>query len=233
MMCAVSKNEATIIHRYLGYSRSDIAITGNARFDLLTDSSTDRREILLMPTLRSHLFFSGKEDFVKSEYYQVYSRLIQSRELGAVLSKHDCTLSFYLHPTFSHHESLFSTDIENINILGDSDIQISDLLMRCSMLVTDYSSVAWDMLYMNKPILFFQFDLDLFLKTSGSYMDMRKDLPGDRCETVEELLTLIGKYAEDGLRIPDRYAKMRESFFAYTDMNNCKRIAEEIGRRRL
>jgi CDP-glycerol glycerophosphotransferase (TagB/SpsB family) len=101
------------------------------------------------------------------------------------------------------------------------------------MLITDYSSVAWDILYMNKPILFFQFDVELFLDTSGSYMDMRKDLPGDRCETEDELLGLIDKYAANDLRIPDKYARLRESFFTYTDKNNCRRITEEIKRRGL
>jgi CDP-glycerol glycerophosphotransferase (TagB/SpsB family) len=232
-MCAASEHEATIIRRYLGYDRANIAVTGNARFDLLKDASEGRREILLMPTLRSHLFYSGREDFMASDYYRVYSRLINSQRLDAILAKHGYTLSFYLHPSFSKHEELFVTERANINVVGDSDAQISDLLARCGMLITDYSSVAWDVLYMNKPILFFQFDLDLFLDTSGSYMDLRKDLPGERCETEEELLGLLGRSIENGLRMPDEYAKMREDFFTYTDRENCRRIAEEIGRRKL
>jgi CDP-glycerol glycerophosphotransferase (TagB/SpsB family) len=86
---------------------------------------------------------------------------------------------------------------------------------------------------MNKPILFFQFDLELFLSTSGSYMDLRQDLPGERCETEEELLALIDRYAANGLQMPDQYAKTRESFFTYTDRNNCRRIVAEIKRRGL
>jgi CDP-glycerol glycerophosphotransferase (TagB/SpsB family) len=89
------------------------------------------------------------------------------------------------------------------------------------------------MLYMNKPILFFQYDLGLFLETSGSYMDMREDLPGDRCDTEEELFGLVEEYAKDGMRMPERYAKKREDFFAYTDQDNCRRIAEEIESRGL
>jgi hypothetical protein len=233
MMCAVSEREATIIRRYLGYARSSIAITGNARFDSLTDASECRREILLMPSLRSHLFYSGRDDFRNSEYYSVYSKLLKSRELDAALAKGGYTLSFYIHPSFSKHEDLFSTDLGSINIVSDDDVQISDLLERCGMLITDYSSVAWDILYMNKPVLFFQFDIELFLATSGSYMDLRTDLPGERCETEEELVRLVEKYVGNGLKIPDRYARMRESFFTYMDRGNCRRIAEEIKGRKL
>jgi CDP-glycerol glycerophosphotransferase (TagB/SpsB family) len=231
LMTAVSEEEATIIRRYLRYERSRIAVTGSARFDCLTDKSEGRKEILLMPTIRIQLFYSGEADFKESDYYRVYSSLLKSERLIALLKKYGYTLNFYLHPSFSQFEGLFSAGDDAVKIMLEDDVPINELLMRCGMLITDYSSVTWDMLYMNKPILFFQFDLDLFLETSGSYMDMRKDLPGDRCDTEEELFGLIEQYAANGLRMPDRYAGMREGFFAYTDRDNCKRIAEEIRRR--
>jgi CDP-glycerol glycerophosphotransferase (TagB/SpsB family) len=215
------------------YERSRIAVTGGARFDYLTDTSEGRKEILLMPTIRIQLFYSGEADFKESEYYRVYSSLLKSERLISILKKYGYTLNFYLHPSFSQFEGLFRSDDDVVKIMRENDVPVNELLMRCGMLITDYSSVTWDVLYMNKPILFFQFDLDLFLETSGSYMDMREDLPGERCDTEEELFGLIEKYAADGLRIPDRYAQMREDFFAYTDRDNCKRIAEEIERRGL
>ena len=42
------------------------------------------------------------------------------------------------------------------------------------MLITDYSSVSWDIYYMEKPILFYQFDLEQYNETNGSYIDMDK-----------------------------------------------------------
>jgi glycosyltransferase involved in cell wall biosynthesis/CDP-glycerol glycerophosphotransferase (TagB/SpsB family) len=233
LMTAVSENEANIIRKYLRYERSRVAVTGSARFDYLSDQSDDRKEILLMPTIRIQLFYSGEEDFKNSDYYRVYSSLLQSEKLLFILKKYGYTLNFYMHPSFRQFEHLFKSDNDSVKIMYDDNAPIGDLLARCGMLITDYSSVAWDVLYMNKPILFFQFDTDLFLRTSGSYMDLYKDLPGDRCETEEDLLVLIGEYAANGLQIPARYAKIRESFFTYTDRGNCRRIAEEINRRGL
>jgi CDP-glycerol glycerophosphotransferase (TagB/SpsB family) len=231
LMTAVSQREATIIRRYLRYERSRIAVTGNARFDYLTDKSEGRKEILLMPTIRIQLFYSGEDDFKESEYYRVYSSLLKSERLVSILKKYGYTLNFYLHPSFSQFEGLFSSGDDAVRVMREDDVPINELLMRCGMLITDYSSVAWDVLYMNKPILFFQYDLDLFVNTSGSYMDMREDLPGERCDTEEELFGLIEKYAANGLRAPARYDGVREDFFAYTDKGNCRRIAEEIKRR--
>jgi glycosyltransferase involved in cell wall biosynthesis len=233
LMTAVSEAEATIIRRYLRYERSRIAVTGSARFDYLTDSSEGRKEILLMPTIRIQLFYSGEADFKESDYYRVYSSLIRSERLISLLKKHGYTLNFYLHPSFSQFEGLFHSGDAAVRVMREDDVPIGELLTRSALLITDYSSVAWDMLYMNKPILFFQYDLDLFLETSGSYMDMREDLPGERCDTEEELFGLIEEYAKGGMRMPERYAKKREDFFAYTDQDNCKRIAEEIERRGL
>jgi CDP-glycerol glycerophosphotransferase (TagB/SpsB family) len=233
LVTAVSRREQSILHRYLGYARKAIAITGSARFDSLSDESGGYKEILLMPTIRSHLFYSGERDFIASDYYKMYAALLGSDRLNEVLAKHGYTLNYFLHPSFSHFSHLFESDRENIRIVRDEEEQVHDLLTRCKMLITDYSSVAWDILYMNKPILFFQFDLDTFLNTSGSYMDMRKDLPGDRCETVDELLGLIESYAERGFGLPDKYAAMRKDFFTYTDDKICERIAEEIVKRRL
>lgn len=61
---------------------------------------------------------------------------------------------------------------------------------------TDYSSVSWDVYYLGKPILFYQFDLDKYNETNGSYIDMEKDLFGERCLTREELLPKIHEYYE-------------------------------------
>ncbi|WP_396133684.1 CDP-glycerol glycerophosphotransferase family protein, partial [Faecalibacillus intestinalis] len=39
---------------------------------------------------------------------------------------------------------------------------IQNQLINCKLLITDYSSVCWDMLFMAKPVLFFQFDIDRY-----------------------------------------------------------------------
>ena len=50
------------------------------------------------------------------------------------------------------------------------------------------------------PILFYQFDLDQYNKTNGSYIDMETELWGDRCAEQAELIQLIKKYAENGFQ---------------------------------
>ena len=96
------------------------------------------------------------------------------------------------------------------------------------MLITDYSSVSWDVYYLGKPILFYQFDLDKYNETNGSYIDMEKDLFGERCLTREELLTKIHEYYENGFKEKTAYAEMRKKYLAYHDHNNRRRTYEFI-----
>ena len=96
------------------------------------------------------------------------------------------------------------------------------------MMITDYSSACWDAYYLEKPILFYQFDLKQYNETNGSYIDMEKDLFGDCCTKQNELVRLIREYAENGFREKETYTAMRENLFVARDHDNCKRIYEYI-----
>ena len=70
--------------------------------------------------------------------------------------------------------------------------------MRCSMLITDYSSVCWDVYYMDKPVLFYQFDYDMYNQAHGSYINMENDLFGNRSTTEDALLNDVEYFANNG-----------------------------------
>ena len=71
-------------------------------------------------------------------------------------------------------------------------------MMRCSMLITDYSSVCWDVYYMDKPVLFYQFDYDMYNQAHGSYINMENDLFGNRSTTEDALLNDVEYFANNG-----------------------------------
>lgn len=51
---------------------------------------------------------------------------------------------------------------DRIHLISFGEVAVNEMLMRCRMLITDYSSVCWDVLYQDKPTLFYQFDLDKY-----------------------------------------------------------------------
>ncbi|MED4224281.1 CDP-glycerol glycerophosphotransferase family protein [Neobacillus cucumis] len=225
-----SEHEKEIIKQNFGYREEEVIITGLSRWDVLTDQSQGKSTstILLMPTWRSWMDDLPEEKFIQSEYYRQYESLLNSQDLDQLLEQYDIHLSFFIHPKFKAYIDQFTSENPRVKIYQFGDIQLNELLMQSSLLITDYSSVSWDMYYQKKPIIFYQFDLDDYLKYQGSYIDMEKDLFGDRTSTVDGLISLIKKYANRQYKEEDTYAFMRKKYLTYTDKQNSSRIYQEI-----
>ena len=236
----VSDREAGIVRDALGFSEAQAAITGYARFDALADQSEGRREILFMPTIRGNLFWAGESDFMADAYYKIYRSILQDPRLLKILETWDYDLNFFVHPSISRFAHLFEAadpamdgEEENhsghrIRLVRDSQTPMDTLMMRCAGLITDYSSIAWDVLYMKKPVIFFQYDLPFFLETSGSYLDLVHQSPGDRTETIGGLLDLIEAYAARDFEMPVRYSARLDAEYRYRDQKNAERIMNAI-----
>ena len=230
---ATSDLEAGIIKNELGFPGYAVPVTGYARFDALYDTSGDSREILLMPTHRSWLFGVERDIFTASDYYHRYMAILNSDELISYLEQKDVYLNFYLHPSIGEHVSAFSGKSDRVRIIRFGEVSLDDLMMRCKLLVTDYSSVAWDVFYMGKPIILYQYDMEKYQETWGSYIDLEKDSPGERAQTHKELITLIKSYVDNGFEMKTEILDKREKTFTYIDHDNSRRICEALRSRAL
>ena len=226
---ASSELEKEIIKKDFGYKPEQIPVTGLSRWDILQDKADPAHpSILIMPTWRSWLEDQTDEAFCQSSYYREYAALLNDQELRTFLHQTHTELIFYIHPKLREYISAFHIKDPQIHLIPFGNIPLDQLIMRCSMLITDYSSVSWDFYYLGKPILFYQFDLVKYNETNGSYIDMEKELFGDRCMTREELLPKIYEYYENNFKEKTEYAEMRKKYFAYHDHNNRKRTYEFI-----
>ena len=223
-----SQAEKNIVTKIFGYAPEEVCVTGLARWDELEDKSQNLREILLMPTWRSWLDEIQDSEFVESDYYKNYMELLHSERLKKILEDNDLTLNFYIHPKFKDYIANFNVDSNRIRIIPYGEEPLNELMMRCKLLITDYSSVCWDVFYMNKPILFYQFDYKMYNSIHGSYINMEKELFGDRSLTLDKLLDDLEKSIGMDFKLPYEYKLMREDSFAFIDKNNCSRIVQEI-----
>lgn len=233
LITCVSENEAAIFRDDLEYSEEKIAITGYARFDALKDISEGRSEVLIMPSIRANIFWVTEKEFRMDPYYKVYTGILNDPALHETLENNDLWLNFFLHPSIDRFAHLFESGYERIHVVKAGEESLDGLMMRARLLITDYSSVAWDFLYMGKPILFFQYDEVDFLEASGSYIDLAKALPGDRATDANELIRLLCQYAREGLHLPEKYQQMRLSAFKWFDCGSSERIINEIEERAL
>lgn len=224
-----SDYEKNIIKNHFDYDENEIINTGLCRWDVLEDkSNSENREILLMPTWRSWMDGISEEKFIETDYYKNYLGLLNSNKLQEIVEKNNIKLSFFIHPKFKEYIGKFTSNNKNINIYEYGEVKVNDLLMKSSMLITDYSSVAWDMYYQKKPIVFYQFDIEEYDKYQGSYLDMETELFGDRVFKLDELIEVMEEYISNDFEEKEEFADMRSKYFSHVDKNNCERTYKTI-----
>lgn len=226
----------SIIKGEYGYKEDIVKLTGLPRYDLLENKK--QKKIVIMPTWRMDL--SNKIDtktgvrkynniFKNSEYFKFYNELINDKGLLDVLKKKKYKCSFVLHNGHSANKEDFKTN-KYIQIV-DGSINYSDLFSENSLLITDYSSVAFDFAYLNKPVIYTQFDREKFFANQiykEGYFDYEKNGFGPVLYDYKNTIKEIIKYIENDCTLESKYEKRIKKFYKYTDKNNCERVYQEI-----
>ena len=103
----------------------------------------------------------------------------------------------------------------------------NELMGVIDILITDYSSIFFDYLVTNKPIVFYAWDNDLYLNERGLYIS-KDELPGPIADNIEELVALI-KNINDVIPVyKNRYEKMTKEMVPYEDGKVTKRYIDYI-----
>ena len=219
-----SQKEQDIVVGNFGYQMNRAPILGFSRWDVLEDKSTrEKPQILLMPTWRPWLEEQDDEVFVTSEYFKQYSSLIRNPRLLSILEEHDAKLRFFIHPKLSEQLGNFEADGGRIELVPQGSEPLNEVMMESNMLITDYSSVCWDMLYMDKPVVFYQFDQELYEKVIGSYVDLSNDLPGDVCLEEEAVVDAVAACIDREFSIAPEHEQKLSGWFANKDRLNRQR----------
>lgn len=94
------------------------------------------------------------------------------------------------------------------------------------MLLTDYTSVSWDFLYQNKPIIFYMFDQEILEEKRGTYLNLDEDLYGYKAVNSDEVIHLLERIVtEDNTNL---WYEKAEYYFDYFDQENCRRLADKV-----
>lgn len=68
---------------------------------------------------------------------------------------------------------------------------INDLLFITDILITDYSSIPFEFSFLQKPMIFYPYDLDEYRKTRGFWDSYHELVPGPIAYSTEEIVQLI------------------------------------------
>ncbi|MBJ7694917.1 hypothetical protein C6P08_07415 [Weissella confusa] len=105
----------------------------------------------------------------------------------------------------------------------------NELLGVTDVLITDYSSVFFDFLVTNKPVIFYVWDRDEYSDERGMYLS-ENELPGVSCVDTVTLITAIDEVLESGVSdlFADRYASLQRRMTGYEDGAVTARYVERI-----
>jgi CDP-glycerol glycerophosphotransferase (TagB/SpsB family) len=204
-----------------------LKLTGLARHDRL--EARDGDYILVSPTWRSFLAGAEEEDFRASEFFRSWHKLIYDPRLSAALAKAGVHLKVVLHSSISEFASCFEeTDLIKVSRYEDV-VSFADLLSDARLLVTDYSSISFDVLYLRRPVVYFTFpETQRHSTNSGADLDLYGEL-GYRAETVDGAVEAIAAAAGRAFAADPEKVARADAFFAFgNDGQNCKRIIEAV-----
>ncbi len=229
-----AKPEYDYIKEHFGYPQGHLEYVGFARFDDYHGVEFNKKEIVLMPSWREWIAsknefsneFEDTSNFTHTEYFQKYQQLINNDELNKLLKDNDIIMYFYPHRNMQKYIDCFSTSSDNIKIVTNKTVNIRDLLINCSAMITDYSSVAIDFAYMKKPVIYYQFDEQKFRKAQyqEGYFSYRDSGLGTVCNTEEETVEKLKQIIEQDYKMDDKFLRAHSEFFPIWDNRNCERI---------
>lgn len=179
-------------HTPYRYTTREARLTGLPRFDRLRAlgaavAPADRDLILVAPTWRNWLtapMRSGSQKrsvhagFATSEFLAQWRALLESEELAALAREHGRTLGFLPHPNLQDAMAQHAVP-DHVTFLTFDGNDVQQLFARASVLVTDYSSMAFNAAYLERPVVYFQFDRDRVLSGEhvgkSGYFDYERD----------------------------------------------------------
>ncbi len=222
------------------YKPEKVWLTGMPRYDRLYHD--EKNYITVMPTWRKSLSAGTDEkgvwilgdEFKDSEYFKFYNDLLNDERLLKAADEYGYKVCFMPHPNTIAGIDMFDHN-PKVEFM-DMSFSYRDIFAQTDLMVTDYSSVAFDFAYLRKPIVYAQFDKESFFNGEHSYtegyFDYERDGFGEVEYTLDTVINRVIEYMKTGCTIKPEYEQRINNTFAFNDKNCCKRVIEFINKYR-
>jgi len=125
---------------------------------------------------------------------------------------------------FELHELTNFRFLKNEDLLNNF-LTLYDILPAVDILVTDYSSVYFDYLLLNRPIVFYVPDLEEYKEIRGFILEpYEKWTPGDKARTPRELILALSEAVNNPKKWERERLWLRDIMFKYQDGKASERI---------
>lgn len=213
-----SQKEADHFVQLGGYNPEQVIICGLPKYDRnILYSNADK--IVIMPTWRPWEYNQATTDFRKTHYYQMLERIVEG--IGKNNRKH---LIILPHPLFykaAKENDFYLKKFMKFNVKYD------EILRQTRVLITDYSSIAYDAFYRGSRVIFYWEELEENLENYGFNTKLMlnfNNVFGDICYNSEDLSQVIDEnYYHDQ---KENYINNYNQIVEFHDSKNTERLIE-------
>lgn len=218
-----SEKMAAVFRNSFHVSNASILRTGIPRTDLFYDpvekqkviqhvktsfpTTKNKKVILYTPTFRDGQLTNYQLALDIKKMYQAFSE--------------DYVLFIKVHPAVSYVlNDEYADFVYDVSDYYDTN----HLLLFADLLITDYSSIPFEYALLNKPIIFFAYDIEQYSKERGLVADYHKQMPGPIVSTTEAIIQTIKMDTFDMHRIQTFASQWNEYSTGQSSLNVAKII---------
>ena len=133
----------------------------------------------------------------------------------------DYVLMLRLHPVI---KDKFQNDLPNFIIDVSTYPELNHLLLITDYLITDYSSIPFEFALLNKPMIFYPYDLENYRTERGFWQDYESLVPGPVAKSTQEIIDLIKR---DDFDI-DRIKEFSKDWNQYNNGKSTEKLIQYV-----
>lgn len=175
--------------------------------------SEEKKVVLYVPTFR---------EYMKSFEFPFDLPLLKK------YLENDYLFLFRSHHLSSEINHKFGSDFKNflIDVTAYPDVQ--ELLLIADILITDYSSIMFDFAILNRPIINFIDDYEVYNKVRGMYFDIYKEGPGLVVNHTHALIDAILERKYESQEILEKFDNFRKRFCEFENGHAAEYIVRNL-----
>lgn len=227
------------------FTTKEVKLTGLPRFDRLHEIGLryppQQRDLLLVtPTWRQWLVDAISLDsqrrvlddaVLQSEFVRTWTDLLSSPALADLCREHGLRIGFLPHPNLQ--ALLPRLDLPaHVQALTYDGVDVQEYFARARVLVTDYSSIAFNAAYLNRPVVYYQFDADLVAQGGHvgrpGYFSYERDGFGPVTATQDETVAAVAAALAHGPDPQPEYLARIEAAFPVRDGGCSERVIAAV-----
>lgn len=227
------------------FKKAKLVLTGSEIEEINMKKSFDVENTKTLGFPRNDVFFDKDmlfHDYIKILHLSKYEKIIlyaptwrYKYEKKPFSEEFLMTLDNYLTETNQlmlvkahpyDRSTKLTVNSRNILNISKNMEDIQEILVCTDLLITDYSSVFFDFVLTNRPVIFYPYDYDNYLDERDMYYDYYSEIIGPFAKNENELFGLIKNIGSwfNNKDYQEKYQLFKNSFHKYQDGKSSERV---------